>query len=523
MNKLEQRKSANFQGITAKIAFLFKCSSCSRTFSIFYINLIFNVYLPKRYYIKIKNIKYIRKITEHLEHLNKAPIFYGKYIRIKGVRDILFGKYIQKSVQDDFPYLEQQLEQKVNNMAKVLTRNRNKNTGKAANWEYRFEGASVNGKRKHISKSGFRTQKEAYAAGIKALNEYENGTHIESKDMSVSDYFDEWIDKYVKVNLRHKTQASYIGIVENHIKPTIGHYKLKSLNPSQLQEFANGLKTKGFSKRHIVNIMSTVTNALNYAIEPLQYIKYNPAKLVKLPKVEREPRQRIVLSPEDWKRIIGRFPFGNKYHIPLIIGYHTGLRIGEVFGLTWNDVDLENGMIYVNKQSIRYKADGEKAKWCLGATKTKSSVRAVKIDSTLTKVLRQENIRQKQNRLLYGKFYTSYDTREIKGQNLLELIPTKGGKIDLICVQDDGTLLTTDSFKYCSRVIHHELKIEFDFHSLRHTHATILVENGADIKNVQKRLGHEKIETTLQTYVHDTDEMSERSVEIFERALSTQK
>ena len=91
----------------------------------------------------------------------------------------------------------------------------------------------------------------------------------------------------------------------------------------------------------------------------------------------------------------------------------------------------------------------------------------------------------------------------------------------MVCVNDDGTFITTDSFKYCSRVIHHELKIEFDFHSLRHTHATILVENGAHIKDVQARLGHEKIETTLQTYVHNTDEMSENTIDIFERVLSS--
>ena len=93
----------------------------------------------------------------------------------------------------------------------------------------------------------------------------------------------------------------------------------------------------------------------------------------------------------------------------------------------------------------------------------------------------------------------------------------------MLCVCEDGSFVTTDSFKYCSRVIHHELKLKFDFHSLRHTHATILVENGADIKNVQARLGHEKIETTLQTYVHDTEGMAERSVDIFERAIGGQK
>lgn len=69
----------------------------------------------------------------------------------------------------------------------------------------------------------------------------------------------------------------------------------------------------------------------------------------------------------------------------------------------------------------------------------------------------------------------------------------------------------------CSRVIHHELHIAFDYHSLQHTHATMLIEAGANVKNVQMRLGHSNIQTTLQTYVHDTEKMYEQSVALFEQ------
>ena len=409
-------------------------------------------------------------------------------------------------------------------MAKVLVRDRNKNkVDKKPNWEYRFEAAKVGGKRKHISKAGFRTQKEAYAAGVIAYNEYHNGGGLPVKqEMSFSDYLDEWVEKYVNVNLRHKTQSSYIGIINNHIKPALGHYKLMTITAAQLQVFANSLKDKGFSHRHLINTMSIINNALNYAIEPLQYIKENPARLIRMPKIDRPARERIVLQPDNWRRIISRFPFGNKYHIPLIIGYHTGMRISEVFALTWSDIDFANGEIYVEKQIVKIKHGKEKAKWCFGKTKTEASVRTVKIGETLLKILKQEKIRQNQNRLLYGEYYTHYLAEIMTDENTLEIKQHPKGNLNLICVNDDGTFVTTDSFKYCSRVIHHELNIEFDFHSLRHTHATILIENGADIKNVQKRLGHEKIETTLQTYVHDTERMAERSVDIFEKAIGGQ-
>lgn len=392
-------------------------------------------------------------------------------------------------------------------MAKLQLRNRNKDKldkngkKKKPNWEWRFEVRTGN-TRKNFSKAGFRTQAEALEAGTKALAEYnEGGSLFAPSEALVGDYMNEWFNKYVEVNLRPKTQDTYKRIIDNHIKPNLGHYKLNALHPGKIQEFLNDLKENGYSRRHIINIHSTLSNALKYAIYPLQYIKTNPAQYVKIPKIEREPRQRIVLSAADWERIIKRFPFGNKYHIPLIIGYYTGMRIGEVFALTWEDVDFEKNEISVTKTMNRL----PNRQWAFGEPKTKSSNRTIKIGNTLASILKKEKARQNQNALLYGEYYKYFN----------------GNK--LICVCEDGSMLTTDSFKYCSRVIHHELKIEFDFHSLRHTHATILVENGAPIKDVQKRLGHEKIETTLQTYVHDTEDMREASVEIFERATCGQK
>ena len=89
----------------------------------------------------------------------------------------------------------------------------------------------------------------------------------------------------------------------------------------------------------------------------------------------------------------------------------------------------------------------------------------------------------------------------------------------MICRKENGEYASSDGFKYCARVIHHELKIAFNFHSLRHTHATILVQEGANLKDVQERLGHAHIETTLDIYTHNTQQMREESVSLFERHL----
>ena len=415
-------------------------------------------------------------------------------------------------------------------MAKVTTRNRNKNKfdangkEKKPNWEYRFEMAKVDGKRRHASKSGFRTQKEAEAAGTKALAEYLNsGSFHKPSEISVADYLDQWLDQYVNANLRPNTQSTYKGIVNNHIKPAVGHFKLQHLTPSSLQSFVNDQKDKGFSKQHVDLILSTFKGALNYAIEPLQLIQSNPMIYVKPPKMEKKPRQRIILTKEEWNQIIDRFPFGSTHHIPLMIGFNTGLRIGEVFGLTWNDIDLKEGTITVNKQQIRYKPNKQvKNRWCFAPPKSKASFRTVKIGQSLIDVLKKEQIRQKENRLACGEYYAKYTTKLIKDE-IYDVIPSTDTDLNLVCVKEDGSWMTPETFRHCSKVIQKQMLIKFEFHALRHTHATWLAESGVNPKNLQKRLGHEKIETTLQTYIHDTKAMQDETVDIFERIVSGQK
>lgn len=97
-------------------------------------------------------------------------------------------------------------------------------------------------------------------------------------------------------------------------------------------------------------------------------------------------------------------------------------------------------------------------------------------------------------------------------------IPVDLQRADLVCIRADGSMISTDSFKYVNRVVLHELHIEFNYHSLRHTHATMLIEADAPIKDVQIRLGHADIKTTINKYVHDTKQMQDQTVEIFERS-----
>jgi len=433
-------------------------------------------------------------------------------------------------------------------MAAVTVRNRNLNKVdkngklKKPNWEYRFEAAPIDGKRNQISKSGFRTKAEALEAGNKALAEYNNaGQHFKLTEISVADYLDFWFDNYAKMELKYNTQLAYLNIIENHLKPNFGHYKLKSLTPTQLVQYANQLKINGFSKSHLVGILSTFSVALDYAVEPLKYIKENPMRYVKYPKVERKPRERIILESEDFQKIIERFPAGNRFHIPLLLGWNCGLRISEAFGLTWDDIDFQEKTITINKQTVKrnygvevrqvLKQKGkkeEKSAWYFTEPKY-GSERVIKMPDTLIKALKEEKKRQLMYELEYGQYYTIHVgkvEKDEKGNEITRIIPVIKAvepqlpRLKMVCVSENGEMTSSDSFKYCSRVIRNQMHIAFDYHSLRHTHATLLIENGVSPKAVQDRLGHKKIETTLQTYVHNTESMEQSAVDVFEKVVN---
>ena len=400
-------------------------------------------------------------------------------------------------------------------MASLSVRKRGKG------WEYRFDTSKIDGKRKQVSKAGFKTKGEALAAGTKALNEYNNtGFAFTPSEIGVADYMKYWLTNYVEKNLAYNTYTGYKRYIDIHIIPTFGMYKLSALsnNPAAIQDWITDLKIRGYSRSMISNLLGCLSSALNYAVLPCKYISSNPCSYVKVPKIimskEDREHKEYVCSQADFEKILNRFPEGSSFYIPLIIGYHLGTRIGETYGLDLSrDVDFENNIISINHQLSK-----QNDHWCLISPKY-NSVRALKTDNFLNNALKKEYLDQQKNMLKYGEYYIN---TYINDNNVVIQLPAsidcQFRQIMPVVVRENGELLTPESFKYCARVVHHELNnINFHYHCLRHTHGTLLAEAGINPRTVMERLGHKDISTTLQTYTFNTEKMQDAAVEVFEK------
>lgn len=239
-------------------------------------------------------------------------------------------------------------------------------------------------------------------------------------------------------------------------------------------------------------------------------------------------------------RILERFKRAQSQYYALLTSYYTGLRVSEVYGLTWDCVDFENKRITVNKIAKRIEKEGHSSDgkvkrgirgkastcWYFGACKTVSSYRTIEIGATLLSALKEYKERQSQSEIEYGDLYTKiYLKDEITEthQEVQRLIPMQYLDFEIplehtrpVFIRENGEFSGTDSIKYVSRVINYELGIHFNFHALRHTHATMLIESGVPVKAVAERLGHGNVRTTLETYVHVTDTMATDAVNKFE-------
>lgn len=382
-------------------------------------------------------------------------------------------------------------------------------------WQYYFEGARVNGKRQRFVKSGFDTKKAALQAGNEALTKYLNGGVVSSpSELSVSDFLDEWLGT-IKPNRAPATYEHYRDVVERRVKPAVGSFRLRTLTSLPLQGILDEMQEQGLRLSTMQFTKNVMTAAFKHAVHPRKYVSESPAQHLVLPRSKTKPLPKDAITVETFNRIIKAFPRGTNLHMPALIAFFTGLRKSEVLGLTWDCVDLERKTITVQKQLVK-RPDG----WGFGELKTQSSYRTIRIGNQLAKRLERQKAQTLRNRVRLGESYTVQGmtndggiVESYAGDNVTPLLAYP------VCVKDNGAIITPNNIEYCMRKVHKELELpNVSFHTLRHTHATLLIEAGANVKSVSVRLGHSDVATTLETYAHVTERMESETVNAFEDA-----
>lgn len=200
------------------------------------------------------------------------------------------------------------------------------------------------------------------------------------------------------------------------------------------------------------------------------------------------------------------------------------MRTGELFALTWNDIDLDNRIIKINK-TVYAKYKEENGRWYLGTTKTLGSSREVYICDTLYSVLFDYKKLQIKYKKEYGKKYKKYILKEVKNKygKLVEYKVIEGqsrnNNIQMVFTRKDGTYSGTDIIRYPFKIIHHELRISCRFYDLRGSFATKTLRKGCEIKDISKVLGHSRIETTENYYINCTKDNLKDVSKSFEKEL----
>ncbi|MFZ5597848.1 MAG: tyrosine-type recombinase/integrase [Bacillota bacterium] len=340
------------------------------------------------------------------------------------------------------------------------------------------------GKRRQKKVSGFLTKKEAEMELAKAISRLADGEYIEPTNQTVAEYLTHWLETYGKHNLAESTYVSYRNIIVNHLIPHLGNIPLQKLLPAHLQNYYYSTLKEGRvdSKKILGKALSPTTvlyhhrvirEALHHAFQ-LGIINRNVADMVKPPRKEKKEIQ--VLLEEDIPKLLGVVK-GTYLYMPVYLALMTGMRMGEILALEWQDIDLNNGVITISK-SLR-PCKGAEPKF--QQPKTPGSRRTVEITPSVIKTLKEHKITQAKKKLATGKSSFRYN---------------------LVCCRKDGAPIRPNTLPSQFRYWANKVGIKIRFHDLRHTHATLLLKEGVSPKVVAERLGHSTTRLTLDTYSH---------------------
>jgi integrase len=340
----------------------------------------------------------------------------------------------------------------------------------------------VTGERIRKWHSGYLTKKDAERAQIELVHGLEHGTYVEPTKETLGSFLERWLRDYVATNVAPSAYKRYAGIVRTQIGPQLGQIPLAQLRPSHLvaaqrhwlqagRLWPAAVRGTPLSARTVLHHHRVLHEALAQAVK-WGDLGRNPMDAVDPPRVDRhEARTLDEAQARRWLEYVE----GREYGLLLHTAFYTGMRLGELLGLRWQDIDLERGLLFVRQQYDRVAHS-------FRDTKSYRGRRGIALPSVLVARLRLAR----------------------KGRlSALGAMPTLWQATDLVFSDATGSVLGDDRV----RRLHYRYLAELGLprvkpHELRHTHATHLLHQGADINLVASRLGHATPAFTLSVYGH---------------------
>lgn len=322
-----------------------------------------------------------------------------------------------------------------------------------------------------------------------------NDGYVRDDVITLEQWCRRYMNDFIKNTVRITTFDSYDTICRNHIyNADIAHMKLKDIKPYHLQPYLNGKSY--LSKSSIKKIYLLLNMFFDGAVKNDLIIK-NPLVAINIPRSTKETKEIEILTLDQQKSYI-QSTASTSYRGLLLTALFTGMRLGEILALTWDNVDLKNMKIKIDsslKETRIYENGKSEWKTIKQPPKTKSGKRTVPISKILHKILLDHKNTQSELALKFGR--------------------NEFNKDNYVFCSDLGTPLNARNaqrahYQTCMRA---EIP-RVGFHALRHTFATRMIENGVDVKTVQGWIGHSSIQMTYNIYVHVQEESKKAAAQV---------
>lgn len=372
---------------------------------------------------------------------------------------------------------------------KTVTRNGKTYTYWEARYSHGYDPAT--GRQIQRSITG-KTQQEVAEKLREATSSIDAGTYIAPSKMTVGQWLDIWAKTYLG-SVKPRTRENYESVVANHLKPALGAVRLEALAPYMIQDFINK-QAKTLSPKTVKDHHGVLHKALQQAVLNGD-LRSNPAAACKLPRVERKE-----IHPLDDDQISAFLEAikGHRFEDLFIVTLFTGMRKGEILGLTWDDVDLDAGRLTIRRQLQRDQSAGEYHLVTTKNSKGRVIAPAPFVMAALWRVRRQ----QLENQL---KSHGCFD-------NPMNLVFTD---------ELGGNLVPYTVWRHFKKVCETIGRPDARFHDLRHSYAVAAIRSGDDIKTVQEALGHATASFTLDVYGHVTEQMKQESADRMEAFIKS--